>query len=287
MPLPDGLRLRSAHAEDLPRIAEMRNAAGWPVNDWALRAVLQPPHSRCLVAVDDTDRVLGVGSGISYGAFGFVGNMVVDPSARRRGVGAAILVAVMDFLGRRGCSRLELFATDQGRPLYARHGFEPLAAGVSAVVARDASLPDVADLSVSDAAVDALPELADYDAPRFGGDRRPLLAAMLADPGRSVVLARHQGRTVGWGWIRPDAERVGPLTADSPDVAMAIARVALARMPTTPTLRLTMPAANHAGAEALRRIGATMEESGGRMAIGRDVPRRDETIYGHAAGALG
>jgi GNAT superfamily N-acetyltransferase len=286
MPLPDGIHLRDAHAGDLPRIAEMRGAAGWPVQDWALRAVMQPPHSQCLVAVNRADRVLGVGSGISYGAFGFVGNMIVDPSLRRRGVGAGILVAVKDFLAERGCSRLELFATDEGRPLYARYGFEPTEPGASAAVVRSAQL-EGGDAELADATDASLDELAAYDTPRFGGDRRPLLATMLADPERPVVVARQEGRMVGWGWIRPDAERIGPVTADTPDVAIAIVRAALARMPQTESLRLTMPAGNRQGLEALRRTGAMTEESGGRMALGPNVPRRDDTIYGHAAGALG
>lgn len=286
MPLPDGLHLRAANADDLPRIADMRHATGWPVQDWALRAVLQPPHALCVVAVDRADHVQGVGSGISYGSFGFVGNMIVDPSQRRRGVGAAILVSVMDFLAQRGCSRLELFATDEGRPLYARHGFEPTEPGASAVVPRTAKF-GAGDTALADATDASLDELAAYDAPRFGGDRRPLLATMLADPDRPVVVARQYGRVVGWAWIRPDVERIGPLTADTPDVAIAIVREALARMPRTASLRLTLPAANRAGLEAFRDLGATVEESGGRMALGPDIPRRDETIYGHAAGALG
>jgi GNAT superfamily N-acetyltransferase len=286
MPLPDGLRLRDADADDLPRIAVMRHAAGWPVQDWALRAVLEPPQARCLVAVDRADRVMAVGSGISYGSFGIVGNMIVDPSLRRRGVGAAILVAVMDFLADRGCSRLELFATDEGRLLYERYGFAPTAPGMSAVVDRTAPLR-AADVEPSDASPASLDELAAYDAPRFGGDRRPLLAMMLADGERPVAVARRHGRMVGWGWIRPDAERVGPLMADTPEVAIAIVREAFARMTGAESLRLTMPAGNRAGVEALRRIGSAIEESGGRMARGPDVPRRDDTIYGHAAGALG
>ena len=40
MPLPDDLRLRTADAGDLPRIVELREAVGWGVHDWALRAVL-------------------------------------------------------------------------------------------------------------------------------------------------------------------------------------------------------------------------------------------------------
>jgi GNAT superfamily N-acetyltransferase len=286
MPLPDGLHLRPASADDLPRIAELRHANGWPVQDWALRAVLQPPHALCLVAVDRADRVQGVGSGIGYGSFGFVGNMIVDPSMRRRGIGAAILVSVMDFLAERGSSRLELFATDEGRPLYARHGFEPTEPGASAIVPRTASLADghVELTDVTDASLD---EVVAYDAPRFGGDRRPLLATMLADRARPVVAARREGRLLGWGWIRPDAERIGPLMADTPEVAIAIVREALARMPQTGSLRLTMPAANRAGLEAFRDVGATIERSGGRMALGPNVPRRDETVYGHAAGALG
>src|SRR3990170_1373550 len=113
MPIPDGFQLRTAGTDDLPRVAELRERVGWAVHEWALRAVLDPPHAQCLVAVDGANQVIGVGSGISYGALGVVGNMIVDPSHRRRGIGAAILEGVVDFLDGCGCTRLELSATEE------------------------------------------------------------------------------------------------------------------------------------------------------------------------------
>ncbi len=288
MPLPDELHLRPADADDLPRIAELRESVGWGVHDWALRAVLEPPHTTCLVAVDGASRVVGVGSGIGYGQLGVVGNMVVDPTQRRRGVGAAILEAALGFLEGRGCTRLELSATEAGRPLYARYGFTFADPGISAVVPREAAVGEVATVvQLADAGAGSQPEISAYDAPRFGGDRSPLIAAMLADGGRPLVVARQDGEMVGWAWVRPDAERAGPLVADTPDVAAALLAESLRRMPGARTLRLNLPPANRDGESWLRSLGAEFEVWDGRMARGPQVPRRDETIYGSAIGALG
>ena len=288
MPIPDGLNLRTAGTDDLPRVAELRERVGWAVHEWALRAVLDPPHARCLVAVDGANQVIGVGSGISYGALGVVGNMIVDPAHRRRGIGAAILEAVVDFLDERGCTRLELSATDAGRPLYEKYGFTLAGPGVSAVVPRQAHADDSGAAELTAAGLASLPELAAYDAPRFGGDRAPLIATMLADTTRPLVVARSEGGAVaGWSWVRPDADRVGPLVADTPDVAAALVGDALRRLPSARTVRLNFPAANRAGAARLRRLGAAMEPWSGRMARGAQVPRRENTIYGNAVGALG
>ena len=67
MPLPDQLSMRPADLADLPQIAELREAVGWGAQDWALQAVLEPPDARCLVVVDEGDRIVGVGSGIATG----------------------------------------------------------------------------------------------------------------------------------------------------------------------------------------------------------------------------
>lgn len=288
MALPDGLTLRPARADDLSRIADLRHTVGWAVHQWALRAVLDQPHATCAVVVDDAGSVVGVGSGIAYGALGMVGNMIVDPGQRRRGIGAAVLVAVVDFLEGNGCTRLELSATDDGRPLYALHGFTARQPGMSAVIARDTHLGAFGDVSLEEASAGLLDELFAYDAPRFGGDRAPLIAMMLADTDRSVVVARDAGAVIGgWAWVRPEAGRIGPVVADTPDIAVALVGEGLTRIPAAPGLRLNLPPENQSGIERLRAIGADLEPWTGRMARGQDVARRADTIYASAVGALG
>jgi GNAT superfamily N-acetyltransferase len=287
MPLPDGLHLRAAEADDLPRVAELRETAGWVAQEWALRAVLDPSHARCVVAVDGENHVVGVGSGVAYRPLGMVGNMIVDPAHRRRGIGGAILDAVLEFLDARGSTRLELSATDDGRPLYARAGFTPAEPGISALLPRISAVEDGDGADLSDAAPDALGELAAYDTPRFGGDRSPLLATMLADLERPLVVARQAGAIVGWAWLRPENERVGPLVADTPDIAVALVAAAMRRLPGTNPLRLNMPASNRAGAARLRVLGAALLPWDQRMARGPQVPRREDAMYANAVGALG
>ena len=286
MPLPDEYRLRIADAADLPRIVELREAVGWGFHDWALRVVLLPPHARCLVVVDEHDLVVGVGSGISYGALGFVGNMIVDEDHRRLGIGSAILEAVIDFLAGRGASRQELYATPAGRPLYARHGFELIGPSTMVRVPRGV-VPHSDAVELADAGPAELGDIVAYDAPRFGGDRPTVLGPMLADRERPLVTARRDGEIVGYGWVRPDGERIGPLIADRPDVAAALVGAAFERMPSVEWLTLNLPPDNHDGVARLADLGAELEQWDGRMGRGPQVPRRDDTIYGIAVGALG
>jgi GNAT superfamily N-acetyltransferase len=286
MPLPDQLRLRRADLADLPQIVELRESVGWSVHDWALRAVLEPPHARCLVVADESDRIVAVGSGIAYGALGFVGNMIVDGGHRRRGIGSAILASVIEFLGGRGATRLELYATPEGRPLYAAHGFAQIGPSTMARMPRGITVP--ADgIELTDGGPDALAELVAYDTPRFGGDRRAVLGTMLDDPERPLVVARRERQIVGYGWVRPDGERVGPLLADTPEIATALVGEAFQRLPSTDVLSLNLPPDNRQGAARLEELGAELEPWDGRMGRGPQVPRRDDTVYGMVVGALG
>src|SRR5688500_6106834 len=211
MRLPDDLRMRPADEQDLPAIASLRESVGWTAHEWALGAVLDSADSRCLLVVDG-DQVVAVGSGISYGSLGFAGSMVVAEGHRRRGIGAAILEAVLEFLeDERGCERLELFATESGRPLYARYGFALTDPSAMASVPRSTSLSTDPSIQVDEARDTGA--LADYDAPRFGANRRRLLAMMANDPDRPLLVASEEGEIRGYAWLRSDGPRLGPVLA--------------------------------------------------------------------------
>jgi ribosomal protein S18 acetylase RimI-like enzyme len=280
--------MRQATAADLPVIGALREAVGWTVHDWALRAVLEPPEARCLVVVDALDRIVGVGTGISYGAFGVVGNMVVAEDHRRRGVGAAILEAVVSFLSReRGCSRLELNATSDGRLLYERHGFETVGQSVTARIPRTVALEADPSVTTRRAESSDLDAIAAYDRPRFGGDRRSLLQLLLGEALAPFLVAERDDEVVGYACVRLDTPRIGPVVADAPSVAETLVRSAFDLAPDAGEWRLNLPPDNRAGAEWLRGLGVDVEPWDGRMARGPRVPRREETIYGMTVGALG
>lgn len=287
MRLPSEPSLRDATLHDLPAIAALRESVGWTVHEWALRAVIGQSHATCLVAEDGEGRSVAVGSGIAYGPIGFVGNMVVAESQRRRGLGSAILAGVTTWLEAAGCRRLELNATSDGRPLYERHGFVSIGTSVTARIPRDLVLERDRDADVREATAADLGVLAGYDHPRFGGDRRPLLTILVDDPVAPVLLAERGGAVIGYAGVRSDPPRIGPLLADEPSVAASLAAEAFAIVPAADHLRLNLPPGNAVGAAWLRRLGVEVEPWDGRMARGPQVPRRDDTVYGMAVGALG
>jgi len=286
MALPDDLRMRLADESDLAALRGLRESVGWSAHDWAMRAVLDPSDARCFVATEPGGRIIGVGSGISYGALGFVGNMVVADDHRRRGVGAAILEEIIQFLdNERDCTRLELFATGDGRPLYARYGFVLTGPSAMATLPRRAPLAPDGSLELGEEGnVDAV---SSYDAPRFGGDRRRLLAMMAADQERPLIVARRDGDIAGYAWLRPDGPRIGPFLADTPAVASTLLAEAFARLPEADELTLNLPSSNTPGSRWLTELGVTSTPWDGRMARGSEVERRDDTIYGNLVGALG
>jgi GNAT superfamily N-acetyltransferase len=287
MPLPSDLSLRDATLDDLPAIAALRTSVGWSVNEWALRAVIDSPGARCVVVGDREGRIGGVGSGIVYLPLGFVGNMIVAEAHRRRGLGSAILEAVTTYLEGEGCTRLELNATSDGRPLYERHGFASIGRSATARLSRDLSLSPDASVTIRRADPADLADLAGYDLPRFGGDRSRLLPLLLDDPAAAVLLAERDGVIAGYACVRAGELRVGPVLADAPSVAETLVMEAFGAAPAAKELRLNLPPNNRAGAEWLGRLGVAIEPWDGRMARGEPLERRSDTIYGMTVGALG
>jgi GNAT superfamily N-acetyltransferase len=287
MSRPTDLSMREATLHDLPAIGALRENAGWSVHEWALRAVIGQPHARCVVVTDGDGAMVGVGSGIAYRPIGFVGNMVVAPSQRRRGVGSAVLTAVISFLEAAGCRRLELNATSEGRPLYERHGFETIGTSITARIGRDRALGADVRMGTRQAEADDLDELAAYDLPRFGGDRRSILELMRADPAVRCLIAEGDGGVAGYACLRSDTPRIGPFLADEPAVAGTLLRQAFDLLPSADELRVNLPPDNRTGAGWLRGMGVEVEPWDGRMGRGPQIQRRDDTIYGMAVGALG
>jgi len=111
---------------------------------------------------------------------------------------------------------------------------------------------------------------------------------MLADAERPTLVAtRDDAAIVGYGWLRPDADRIGPWMADDPAVAQSLLADDFRRIPDRALLTANMPTSNRRGAAWLRGLGVEPAPWDGRMARGAAIPRVEEAIYGNAVGALG
>jgi GNAT superfamily N-acetyltransferase len=79
---------------------------------------------RTFLARDGEGRVVGTSVATRYANIGWIGHVFVRPEVRGHGLGTRMTSVAMDVLQRAGCPTILLVATDLGRPIYERMGFE-------------------------------------------------------------------------------------------------------------------------------------------------------------------
>lgn len=109
-------------AADIPPLLLLAKGEGWLSDRWEFDFLLQCFPQGCFVCRED-GHPLGYVTSISYGRSGWIGNLMVYPEARRRGVGKKLMLAAISALQRNGAATVWLTASDQGAELYLKLGF--------------------------------------------------------------------------------------------------------------------------------------------------------------------
>jgi GNAT superfamily N-acetyltransferase len=136
-------------AADVAAAADALRRGDWGDREAFFRFATGHPDCRPILAERDGE-IVGTGVATVSGRVGWVGSIWVAPAVRRRGLGRAITEAVIEELEGSGCRTLVLVATEAGRRLYERLGFEILthdhalvASGLGADRHRSAADPSV------------------------------------------------------------------------------------------------------------------------------------------------
>ena len=109
------------------------------VDDWEDRAerrfrelIIGDDRFRAYVGVDEAGDVVASGAGWidtrlpgpgHDGYVGHIASIATDPDHRSRGYGRAVFAAIMEWMLAAGVRRVDLFATAEGRQIYADLGF--------------------------------------------------------------------------------------------------------------------------------------------------------------------
>jgi ribosomal protein S18 acetylase RimI-like enzyme len=213
------------------------------------------------LAVERDGAIVATGASVGFGATAWIGGIAVAREARGARLGQALTEAAIEALGPR--ETLLLLASDAGRPIYERLGFEVEERYVVFWSPDDAvPAPDgLRRLGAADrdavAALDA----------RVTGETRTLaldvgLEGALATPDLSAVAFRPP-----WPAL--------PIVAADPDAGATLLRALLA-----PGLRLAVPESNAAALETLRALACTPGRDVVRMRRGPAVPWRPDELWG-------
>jgi GNAT superfamily N-acetyltransferase len=242
-------------------------------------------NEACHSIVAEVDgSVVGTGVATVNGPVAWVGTIWVARDHRRRGLGRALTDAVVDIATAEGARTLLLVATDRGRPLYERSGFE-VQTWYRTFEAPGLDDGDTATTTgmraFHPADIDAIAEL---DRVATGEDRRSVLQE-LATPAGTRVLDGDRGALAGFVIRGPWGG--GATVAPRLDDALSI--VEARRRASTPDKRVRcgILLENEAGAQALERAGWTEAWRAPRLIRGAPLTWHPDRIWGQFNHAMG
>ena len=122
---PPGTSVRPMLPVDVAAAADAVRRGDWGDREAFLRFAATHPNCRPILAQRDGE-IVGTGVATVSGRVGWVGMIWVAPALRGLGLGRAITETVIEELEVSGCRTFVLVATEAGRRLYERLGFDIL-----------------------------------------------------------------------------------------------------------------------------------------------------------------
>jgi len=279
--------IRYFEPEDLDFADKQKEREGWAASRDQFKVYLKHDPDGCFVAVADNQPV-GMVTTTCFGQSGWVGNLIVEPEFRSRGIGRTLMEHAIDCLHSKGAKTARLEADPPGVPLYRKLGF------VDEFESCRFKLPESKERRTPhDSAVEAmtirdLDEVAALDTDIVGPNRRRFLELKFFAAERALVRRRN-GKIMAW-LLASDSNhgyRVAPCVALEPEDARCLFAAAISAASGRPVL-IGMPALNTDALDMLTAMGFEKGASSFRMRLGPAIDTGDPTrVYAIASGAAG
>ncbi|GFO59950.1 N-acetyltransferase [Geomonas silvestris] len=259
--------------DDIDPFLALATGEGWISGRWEFEFLLGTFPQGCLVWREAGETV-GYLTSVKYGKSGWIGNLLVQPQARRHGIGRALMERAVAVLLKNGVETIWLTASEEGAGIYCRLGFAPIDhiyrwTGQGAPQPGDRSEPvDLEHLRAVD---------------RVGwGDRRETLLQLTCCRGRLHASSGGFICCQDWG----DALQVGPWNCVIASQALQLWDRML--VPGDRKIFLDVPAGNFAAREILSSRGFSVKGSAQLMYLGHHPLYQPGNIFALASmGSMG
>ncbi len=199
------IRVMTSHDVDLA--LRLFGVAGWGNTRADVERILSYEHRGCFVASIDGEDV-GMVATTSYGHAAWIGNLIVAPEARGRGIGTALMRRAMTHLVESDASSVRLDAVPKAIPLYRRLGFKAEYDSLRFMgAATKRSYTGVEPIKPGD-----IPGIRALDTRFTGLDREKILRRTLQEFPGLCFKAETGGRLIGYimGKEGSDSYKAGP-----------------------------------------------------------------------------
>jgi GNAT superfamily N-acetyltransferase len=116
------VRFRAIKPTDSAFFLEIANMVGWGMTQQDFNRIIRFSPEGSFIALDNGKKV-GVVVTTTYGDIGWVGNLIVLPENRYKGIGSSLMFQAMNHLQEKGVKAIRLDAVQEAIPLYRRLGF--------------------------------------------------------------------------------------------------------------------------------------------------------------------
>lgn len=158
-----------------------------------LKRIIDFEPEGCFIALDG-ERRLGIVTTITYGNIGWLGNLLVEKSTRRRGTGTKLVKEALEYMQKKDVKVPKLYCFPKRIPFYRRLGFKTeINVQVMVGKGRKISFSEVKKLSE-----DTLHEILLLDKKIFGADRSRLLSRLHQEFPKNCFAAYYKEKLVGY-----------------------------------------------------------------------------------------
>ncbi len=260
---------------DLPLGLKLTRQAGWNQieSDWRRFMDMQPQG--CFIAELDGVPVATTVTCI-FGPVAWIAMVLVEVTARRKGVATSLLKHALDFLDSHGVRTVRLDATAAGRPVYEKLGFT----AEYALTRYEGTAP----------AAEAQPDIATADASLFTGivaldcrmtgtRREKMLLRLFEESPDAVRVLCRAGRVEGFVTTRrgANASHIGPCIAAG-DAGAPLLKDALARC-AGGSVFIDVPRDNTGALEVVETSGLKAQRHFTRMSRGDRIIDCPQAIW--------
>ena len=279
--------IRRFEPGDLEFAHEQKTREGWAASRDQFKLYLEHDPDGGFVAVAGGLPV-GMVTTVCFGPSGWIGNLIVEPAHRSRGIGRILMEHGLDRLRNLGVATVRLEGDPPGIPLYRKLGFVDEFESCRFTLLGSTKRPALDDTAAETMQPGDLDEVAALDEAITGADRRRFLELKIPAAELAAVRRRH-GRIVAslLAAATDRGLRIGPCVAREAADARCLIAAAISAANDQPVL-IGLPAPNTEALDMLTAMGFEPKPSSFRMRLGPPIATGDPTrVFAISSGAVG
>jgi len=262
--------IRKMTSSDFAFAIRLTDTMHWDLTVRDFKFVMALDPEGCLVALDG-NRKVGITTTAYFDKIGTIGNVIVDPRYRSKGIGAQLVKEAIKYLSKKSVATVALYAYMDTVKFYEKLGFKVDSDFIR--LAGQGKESHVDTNTIRGMTQRDLKNAIDFDRVCMGWNREKLLRRIFADSKDLCFVARKENTQLGFIMADRYKQEIGPLMCrvDSDDEAIGLLKTVLGRLKGT-EVGIGVSEARQGVADALVDLGFKEEFRVTLMHLGDKLP---------------